>query len=110
MDYDREILHVLAEAGAKGLSLRKITTHVYNRVNGLFSTVSIGDVHRYVASYVIRTVRQKGSVIEHASGHGVYRISESCHDSSQLEFNFKSYSDESKEEEPPNEDKSLLLF
>lgn len=109
MDYDREILRVLAEAGAKGLSLRKVTMHVFNRVNGLFNAVSVDDVHRYVAGYVTRTARQRGSVIEHAGERGVYRINMSCRDSNQLEFNFKSYSDEF-EEEPPIEDKSLSLF
>lgn len=108
MNYDHEILSVLTEAGDKGLSLKKIAMHVYNRANGLFCAADIEDVRRYVANYVARVSRQSGSVIERTDERGVYRINNSCSDANQLHFVFKEY-----EPEQPNqsvEDTSLSLF
>lgn len=108
MNYGVEILRVLAEAGDKGLSLKKITMHVYNRVNGLFCSVDIGDVHRYVVNYVTRVARQNGSVIERTGERGVYRMNRSCDDANQLRLVFRD--DERKQPEPNDEDDSLSLF
>jgi len=110
MNCDRDILQVLAEAGDKGLSLKKITMHVYNRVNGLFSTVDLEEVRRDVANYLVRSSRHENSLIERTGERGVYRINMSCKDSNQLQFDFKDYKDEREDEKPFVEDTSLSLF
>jgi len=108
MNYEAEILRVLAEAGDKGLSLKKVTMHVYNRVNGLFFAVDIDEARRHVANYLTRVARQEGSVIERTGERGVYRINRSCGDSNQLQLVFKDY--ERERPKPACEDNSLSLF
>lgn len=110
MNYDREILHVLAEAGEKGLSVKKITMHVYNRVNGLFYSVDMEYVRRQVVNYIMRSVRQPNPIIEHTEERGVYRLNLSCGESNQLQFDFKDHKEESEEEKHMTEDTSLYLF
>lgn len=110
MNYDSDILYILAEAGSKGLSLKKIAMHVYNRVNGLFSTVDYKDVYRYVANYIARNSAQANPLIEHTSERGVYRLNDSYADSSQQQFNFKDAVDCKESGEAPAEDTSLPLF
>lgn len=110
MNYDREIIRVLAEAGDKGLSMKKITMHVYNRVNGLFCTVDIEEVRRIVANYITRSTRQSGSLIERTCERGVYRLNLACCATNQLQFDFKDFIEENNEEKPSVEDASLSLF
>ena len=38
MQYDKEILRVLAEAGNEGLSVQKVSRHVFNACNSLFNS------------------------------------------------------------------------
>lgn len=109
MNYDSEILYVLREAGAKGLSIRKITRHVFNNRNNLFDVVSLDDVHRYVAGYLARNSKPKGSFIERTDVRGVYRLNLS-NASRQLQFDFKDEENESGDSETPCEEKSLSLF
>lgn len=109
MNYDSEILYVLKEAGAKGLSIRKIARHVFNSRNGLFETVSLDDVHRYVAWYLIRNSKSADSFIERTDVRGVYRLNLS-NASRQLQFDFKDEENEIGGEAVSCEDKSLSLF
>ncbi len=109
MNYDSEILYVLKEAGEKGLSIRKIARHVFNNRNSLFDIVSLDDVHRYVAWYLIRNNKSANSFIERTDVRGVYRLNRS-NASRQLQFDFKDEENESMDEEISCEDKSLSLF
>lgn len=52
MRYDNLIIEVLIEAGSNGLSVRKITHHVYNAVNGLFDEADWNVVHRMVRAFL----------------------------------------------------------
>ncbi len=110
MNYDSEILFVLSEAGAKGLSIKKIARHVFNNNNSLFNVVSFEDIYRYVAGYLNRNSRYNDSIIERTEIRGVYRLNQS-NTSRQLHFDFKS---DDTEEQTNNvktsEDKSLSLF
>ena len=94
MNYDSEILYVLKEAGAKGLSIRN---------------VSLDDVHRYVAWYLTKNCKSADSFIERTDVRGVYRLNLS-NASRQLQFDFKDEENENGDEEIPCEDKSLSLF
>lgn len=109
MNYDREINYILAEAGIKGLSLKKITKHVFNNRNSLFETVSFEDVYRYVSAYLKRNSKNADSIIEKAETRGVYRINMSAKSTGQLMFDFKER-DETDEKTKEEEDKSLFLF
>lgn len=110
MNYDREILYVLSEAGVKGLSVRKIARHVFNKCNNFFDNVSFDEVHHYVASYLARNSRQKTPVVEKTEVRGVYRLSMSSGDSRQLLFNFSEDTERKEIEAVKTEDKSLTLF
>lgn len=110
MNYDREILFVLNEAGEKGLSVKKIARHVFNSSNGFFDNVSFDEVHHYVASYLRRNSRQSGSVVERTEVRGVYRLCMSLGDSRQLLLDFKDDDDIKEVETICTEDKSLTLF
>ena len=109
MNYDSEILFVLNEAGAKGLSVKKIARHVFNNRNGLFDVVSFKDVHRHVAGFMKRNSRSAGSIIERTGIRGVYRLNQS-NTSRQLCFDFKSDDTGETTKEKTTEDKSLSLF
>lgn len=110
MNFDKEILCVLIEAGDKGLSLKKIAMHVYNRVNGLFYAADIDNVYRYVVNYVMRNSHQPNPLIERTGERGVYRISKLCSDSNQLQFEFSDYAKEPEDAKRSVEDTSLSLF
>lgn len=110
MNYDREILFVLNEAGMKGLSIQKIARHVFNNCNGFFNTVSFEEVHHYVASYLNRNSKLPDSLIERTYVRGVYRINLSSGMSRQLQFDFKDDDVCDKGDDKKYEDRSLFLF
>lgn len=110
MNYDREILSVLSEAGDKGLSVQKIARHVFNRCNGFFNTVCFDDVYRYVTAYLKRNSKQTESIIERTDVRGVYRLNMSSVDSCQLQFDFKDEEIIERPDEKHIEDGSLSLF
>ncbi len=109
MNYDSEIVFVLREAGDKGLSVKKIARHVFNKCNGFFDTVSFDEVHRYVASYLMKNSKLADSIIERTDVRGVYRLSLS-NTSRQLYFDFKNDEVDDGEMVKACEDKSLSLF
>ena len=111
MNYDSEILYVLKEAGAKGLSIRKIARHVYNSRNGFFDVVSFDEVHRYVAGFLVRNSKSANSFIERTNVRGVYRLNLS-NTTRQLQFDFKDgdVQNENEDVDKSCEDKSLSLF
>lgn len=110
MNYDREILLILNEAGDNGLSIQKIARHVFNYHNNLFESVSLDEVRRYVAAYLNRNSKSADSPVERAEVRGVYRINR-LSTSRQLYFDFKEDADgQDEEENAAVEDRSLSLF
>lgn len=110
MNYEREILFVLNEAGTKGLSVKKIARHVFNSRNSLFDNVSFDEVHHYVASYLNRSYRQNEPTVERTDVRGVYRICLSTYNHRQLQFDFKDPDEKEEKENTTTEDKLLSLF
>lgn len=110
MNYDREILCVLGEAGEKGLSVKKIARHVFNRRNGFFDEVSFDNIYHYVAAYLTRNSKDRDSLVEKTECRGVYRLNMSSAASRQLVFDFKEQDDNIRQEEKNTEDRSLSLF
>lgn len=110
MNFDRDILHILIEAGPKGLSIKKISRHVFNRNNDFFNVVEFDDVYRYVSSYLARNSKLPDSIIEKTGSRGVYRINFSLKSSRQLQFVFDDEEIVGTPEKINNEDLSLSLF
>ena len=48
MQYEKDILLLLIEAGEKGLSVSKITRHIFNTYNSFFLSLNIEDTHQEV--------------------------------------------------------------
>lgn len=61
MKYDRLIIEILMEAGSDGLTVRKVSRHVFNAVNGLFDEADIEAVHKLVRAFLQR--HSKGRVL-----------------------------------------------
>ena len=105
MAYEREIIRVLTEAGNEGLSVAKITRHVFNASNTFFETVEFEDVYRDVTSWLQKNSKRADSILERVE-RGIYRLNPNS--TLQPEFQF------SKDEEPPmvkpQVDLSLSLF
>lgn len=109
MNYDEKILRFLAEAGNNGLSVMKISRHVFNDSNSFFETIDFEEVHRYVQNFLLKNSRNTDSLIENVGKRGIYRLNPRSAESQQLKLKF---SDDEKEEEKPtnNVDLSLSLF
>lgn len=74
MDYEREILKVLYESGRQGLSVKKISVHVFNAQNSLFSSSSYEEVRKKVAAFLHRNSGKKHSPVKRTSVRGRYCI------------------------------------
>jgi len=109
MNYDEKILRVLAEAGQGGLSVQKISRHVFNACNTFFETVDFEEVHRYVQQYLLRNSKNPDSIIENTGARGIYRINPISRESQQLMLRFCD-KEETEEEIRPVVDRSLSLF
>ena len=108
MNYDKEIWRVLTEAGMKGISVQKISRHVFNASNTFFETISFEEVHAYVQQYLLKNSKNPDSIIESAGVRGTYRMNPSSKESQQLMLLFRE--DEQEEPETKQEDQSLSLF
>ena len=74
MDYEKEIVAILLEAGRNGLALRKIARHVFNMRNSLFEQLEYEDVHADVQKYIRKNSRDSRSLIRHTAKRGCYRL------------------------------------
>lgn len=72
-NYDRLIVKVLLEAGNNGLTVRKITRHVYNAVNGLFEEADMEAVHRSVRVFLHRHSQGEKAALERPK-RGTYSL------------------------------------
>jgi len=107
-NYDRHILEVLVEAGVEGLSVQKISRHVFNACNTFFDSISFDDVHSYVQYYLLKNSRNSNSFIERLSSRGIYRLNPSSGDAQQLKLQFSKEPEETQEKTAV--DHSLSLF
>ena len=108
MNYDKEIWRVLTEAGMNGLSVQKISRHVFNASNNFFETVTFEEVHTYVQQYLLKNSKNPDSIIESTGVRGIYRMNPASQESQQLMLLFRD--EEPEEPATPHEDKSLSLF
>lgn len=112
MNYDQEILRVLCEAGSDGLSVHKISVHVHNACNSLFSPVEFAEVYRYVVSFLARNSRDSFSLVSRMQIRGRYRLNPNSARWSQLMLRFTDDEMLSDKEtiESDSADGSLSLF
>lgn len=108
LNYDQEILKVLAFAGADGLHVSKISKHVFNASNSFFFPLNFEEVHSYVSAFLLRHSKNPVSVIEKVS-RGVYRLNPSSVETNQLMLKFTNV-EENEVEQPIHSDESLSLF
>lgn len=74
-DLEDKILAVLAEAGRKGLSIKKTSIHVYNMSASFFDELTFEEVWAAVARYLGREGKKRGSYVARATVRGRYRLS-----------------------------------
>jgi len=108
LEYDSHILKFLTEAGSEGLSVAKISRHVFNASNTFFETVDFEEVHRYVASFVLRNSKSAESLLQKTE-RGIYRLNPHSAETRQLMLQFGE-EEEEPASAPHNEDLSLSLF
>ena len=110
MNIEKEIFHVLTEVGDTGLSIRKISIHVYNSCNSFFDDVPYEDIYNYVKQFLVRNSRNPDSVIEKTDIRGVYRLNTTLQENRQLMFRFGDDNNEEEDNSKNMEDTSLSLF
>ena len=86
--FDEDIIQILLEAGSEGLSVRKLSRHVFNLRHTMFDELTYDTVHAYVARFLLRSSKSKHSPIIHTAKRGVYRIDDKCRIDVQLKLNF----------------------
>lgn len=76
MKYDRLIIEILMEAGSDGLTVRKVSRHVFNAVNGLFDEADIEAVHKLVRAFLLRHSKGASPALDRPK-HGTYALNRS---------------------------------
>lgn len=74
MNYEKEILEVLYEAGPDGLSVHKIAIHVHNAHSTLFSPIAFDDVRLHVQAWLLRNSRFSDSPVKRCGKRGIYQL------------------------------------
>ena len=74
MTYDQHILQILIEAGERGLSVRSISQHVFNRTRTFFYSPDFLEIHSYVQKFLLKNSKSKQSLIESTGQRGYYRL------------------------------------
>lgn len=104
---DTEIIRILKEAGNNGLSVQKISRHVFNACNSFFDITSYDDVYMYVSKFLLSNSKNPQSLIERTH-RGIYSLNQNSKETQQLMLKFIDEKDISKEDKV--EDQSLCLF
>ena len=74
MTYDQQILHILTEAGERGISVQTIARHVFNMNVSFFVSPDFEEIRTYVQQYLLRNSRSSLSLIERTERRGYYRL------------------------------------
>ena len=98
MNCDKEILKVLIEAGEKGLSIQKISMHLFNSCNSLFYPVGLDEMHAYVVRFLARNTKPSNPVVVKKQKRGVYAFNFDLKENKQLLLQFKDKKEEKIEE------------
>jgi len=74
LTYDQHILQILIEAGERGLSVRAISQHVFNRTRTFFYSPDFLEIRSYVQKFLLKNSKSKQSLIESTGQRGYYRL------------------------------------
>lgn len=113
MTYDQQILHILTEAGERGISVQTIARHVFNMNVSFFVSPDFEEIRTYVQQYLLRNSRSSLSLIERTERRGYYRLNtKGSADARQLMLEFQEHEniEEVEDEKPQQQDLSLSLF
>ena len=86
--YDEQILRILLDVGARGISTKKLAKHVYNHFCTFFYQPDFNEVYRYVQQYLQRNSSSSQDIIEHADRWGHYRLNTTSQATRQLMIDF----------------------
>jgi DNA repair protein RadC len=110
--YEQQILRILLDVGARGISVKKLAKHVYNHFCTFFYQPDLQEIHRFTQQYLLKQARQKKGIIEHAEKRGYYRLN--TRNAAAIRKLRQQFSPETEKEETqidtPAEDRSLSLF
>lgn len=109
--YDEQIITILAKAGERGMSVKKISMQIYNINCTLFAAPDFNDVYKYTQQFLIRNSRMSQSLFR-KEGRGIYRLNPYSARVQQLVLNFSEecQDEERQEEQKDSPDLSLNLF
>lgn len=108
MQYEKDILLLLIEAGEKGLSVSKITRHIFNTYNSFFLSLNIEDTHQEVQQCLLKMSKRPNSMLGRVR-KGVYGININNQEVRHLQLKF-SHKCDIKKDEKTQTDFSLNLF
>ena len=112
--YDEQIISILAKAGPRGMSVKKIGMQVYNLNCTLFFTPDFKEIHKYVQQFLMRNSKFPQSIACNTAW-GIYKLNPNSVQARQLaiDFNSNNSEEERKAEEELRKytpDLSLNLF
>ena len=108
MRFEKDILLILIEAGDNGLSVNKISRHVFNTHNSFFLPLDYEKVHNEVLQCLQKMSRRSEPMIGKVK-KGVYYINPANQQVKQLKLKFIDEEEENPIIEQPK-DQSLSLF
>lgn len=73
---EQQIVELLAKAGNKGMTCKKLAKHLYNANNSLFEAASFDEIYRDLQVYLNKRVRYRHPYIEKTGEWGYYRLNE----------------------------------
>lgn len=110
--YDKHILKVLTEVGQAGISVKKLSMHVFNMSCTLFESPDIEDVRYNVRLFITRNSKPPKPLVEKTGQWGCYRLNKKCE--AAMRQQMLDFANEATKEKPQTttacEDKSLNLF
>lgn len=111
MDYQRQLVAVLTEAGEKGLPLNKIARHVYNSSCTFFESPSFDKVYADLAQFLSRQSRLADGMVRRTGVRGVYALNDNWALFRQMVIDFDGYASDDilQQQDSAVEDKSLTL-
>ena len=111
--YDEQIITILAKAGERGMSVKKVSMQLYNINCTLFSTPDFNDIHKYVQQFLFRNSRLSQSLFCNEA-RGIYKLNPNSTRAQQLALIFAEDSDNEDDDEEQSRntspDLSLSLF
>lgn len=73
---EQQVVELLAKAGNKGMTCKKLAKHLYNANNSLFETASLANIYRDLQAYLNKKAKMRVPYIEKTEQWGYYRLNE----------------------------------